>query len=163
MGGFVDLNLYQLTSSLAQDIGSDINFLVDPEAAHIAVTAPFPSITIAGNVANQQYLTQSQLNQITNSSDNAYAQLMSDYEIDLPLWDETAAAIMAYPELVTSSVEAYMDVNTAFDCPDLGRTHLWSKEFAPSHTRSVHYVTAIDQDGFFQKVESVLANPGGCT
>ena len=163
MGGFVDLNLYQLTSSLAQDIGSDINFLVDPEAAHIAVTAPFPSITIAGNVANQQYLTQSQLNQITNSSDNAYAQLMSDYEIDLPLWDETAAAIMAYPELVTRSVEAYMDVNTAFDCPDLGRAHLWSKEFAPSHTRSVHYVTAIDQDSFFQKVESVLANPGGCT
>jgi inosine-uridine nucleoside N-ribohydrolase len=162
MGGYVDLNLYQLTSPLAQDIGSDFNFLVDPEAAHIAVTAPFPSITIAGNVANQQYLTQSQVNTILNSSDNAYAQLMSNYFIELPLWDETAAAIMAYPELVTGSVEAFMDVNTAFDSPDLGRTHLWSKQFAPSHTRSVHFVTSVDQAGFFQRVESVLAKPGTC-
>ncbi|KAL2042837.1 hypothetical protein N7G274_004597 [Stereocaulon virgatum] len=162
MGGYVDLNLYQLNSPLAQDIGSDINFLVDPEAAHIAVTAPFSSITIAGNVANQQYLTQTQLNTILNSSDNAYAQLMSNYFIELPLWDETAAAIMAYPELVTGSVEAYMDVNTAFDSPDLARTHLWSKEFAPSHTRSVHYVTSVDQAGFFQRVESVLAKPETC-
>ena len=162
MGGYVDTNLYQLTSPLAQDIGSDINFLVDPEAAHIAVTAPFPSITIAGNVANQQYLTQTQVNAILNASDNAYAQLMSTYFIELPLWDETAAAIMAFPELVTGSVEAYMDVNTAFDSPDLGRTHLWSREFAPSHTRSVHYVTSVDQAGFFQRVESVLAKPGTC-
>ena len=161
MGGFVDQNLYQLQSPLAQDIGSDINFLIDPEAAHIAVTANFPSITIAGNVANQQYLSQNQVDKITKSN-NPYAQLMKDYEIDLPLWDETAAAIMAFPELVTQNIEAYMDVNTAYDSPDLGRTHLWSEEFKPNHTRSVHYVTKIDQGAFFQKVESVLAKPGTC-
>ena len=62
MGGYVDLNLYQLQSAQAEDIGSDINFLVDPEAAHIVVTALFPSITIAGNVASQQYLSQTMLN-----------------------------------------------------------------------------------------------------
>lgn len=161
MGGYVDLNLYQLQSAQAEDIGSDINFLVDPEAAHIAVTAPFPSITIAGNVANQQYLTQSMLDRIT-SSDNAYAQLMKDYDISLPLWDETAAAIMAFPDLVTNQVKAYMDVNTAFDCPDLGRTHLWSKEFAPSHTREVNYVLDINQTAFFERVEQVLIKPPSC-
>ena len=40
MGGYVDLNIYQLQSPLAQDIGSDLNFLMDPEAAQIAITAP---------------------------------------------------------------------------------------------------------------------------
>lgn len=161
MGGYVDLNLYQLQSVTAEDIGSDINFLIDPEAAHIAVTASFPSITIAGNVANQQYLSQSMLDRIT-SSDNAYAQLMKDYDISFPLWDETAAAIMAFPDLVTNQVKAYMDVNTAFDCPDLGRTHLWSKEFAPSHTREVNYVLDINQTAFFERVEQVLINPPSC-
>lgn len=161
MGGYVDLNLYQLQSAQAEDIGSDINFLIDPEAAHIAVTAPFPSITIAGNVANQQYLSQSMLDRIT-SNDNAYAQLMKGYDIAFPLWDETAAAILAFPDLVTSQVKAYMDVNTAFDCPDLGRTHLWSKEFAPSHTREVDYVLGINQTAFFEHVEQVLMDPASC-
>ena len=161
MGGYVDLNLYQLQSPLAQDIGSDINFLVDPEAAHIAVTAPFPSITVAGNVANQQYLSQDMLDRIT-ANDNAYAQLMKSYYITLPLWDETAAAIMAFPDLVTSQVKAYMDVNTAFDSPDLARTHLWSREFAPNHTREVNYVLGINQTAFFERVEQVLVNPPGC-
>ncbi|KAM0799772.1 Inosine/uridine-preferring nucleoside hydrolase domain-containing protein [Usnea florida] len=161
MGGYVDLNLYQLQSPLAEDIGSDINFLVDPEAAHIAVTAPFPSITVAGNVANQQYLSQSMLDGIT-ASDNAYAQLMSNYDISLPMWDETAAAIMAFPDLVTNQVKAYMDVNTAFDSPDLARTHLWSKQFAPSHTREVNYVLGINQTAFFERVEQVLIKPPSC-
>ena len=49
---------------------------------------------------------------------------MKAYDITLPLWDETAAAIMAFPDLVVEKVKAYMDVNTAFDGPDLGRTHL---------------------------------------
>ena len=161
MGGYVDLNLYQLQSGRAQDIGSDINFLVDPEAAHIAVTALFPSITVAGNVANQQYLSQSMLDRIT-SHDNAYARLMKGYDITLPLWDETAAAIIAFPDLVTSQVKAYMDVNTAFDCPDLGRTHLWSKEFTPSHTREVNYILGINQTAFFQLVEQALIKPPSC-
>lgn len=47
MGGYVDLNLYQLQSALVEDIGPDIIFLVDPEAAHIAIMASFPSVTIA--------------------------------------------------------------------------------------------------------------------
>ena len=161
MGGYVDLNLYQLQSPLAEDIGSDINFLVDPEAAHIAVTAPFPSITIAGNVANQQYLSQSMLDRIT-ASDNAYAQLMLNYDISLPMWDETAAAFMAFPDLVTDQVKAYMDVNTAFDSPDLARTHLWSKQFAPSHTREVNYILGVNQTAFFESVEQILLNPPSC-
>ena len=162
MGGYVDLNLYQLQSALAQDIGSDLNFLIDPEAAHVAVTAPFPSITVAGNVANDQYLTQARLDRIVKSSDNPYTRLMKDYFITLPLWDETAAAIMAWPDLVTKSITAYMDVNTAYNCPDYGRTHLWSKEFAPNHTRSVNFVLEIDQPKFFSQMEQVLASPKAC-
>ena len=162
MGGYVDLNLYQLQSALANDIGSDLNFLIDPEAARTAVTANWPSITIAGNIANNQYLTQARLDRIVKSSDNPYTRLMMNYFIDLPLWDETAAAIMAWPDLVTKSTIAYMDVNIAYNSPDYGRTHLWSKEFAPNHTRSVNFVTDINQEKFFSRMEQVLASPKSC-
>lgn len=162
MGGYVDLNLFQLQSALAQGLGSDINFLTDPEAAHIAVTADFPSITIAGNVVNDQFLTQAMLDRFTSSATSPYASLMKLYDIKLPLWDETAAAIMAFPDLVTKRVTVFMDVNIAFDCPDFGRTHLWSKEFAPNHTREVNYVLGINQTAFFEHVERVVKSPKGC-
>lgn len=53
------------------------------------------------------------------SNKSMNAQLMKDYYIGVPLWDETTAAIMASPDLITSQVKAYMDVNTVFDCLDL--------------------------------------------
>ena len=162
MGGFVDQNLYQFQSEQAQDLCTDINLLIDPEAAHIAVTAAFPDITIAGNVASDQYLSQTMLDRITNSSDNPYAQILRHHPITDPLWDETAAAIMAYPELVTHSVEAYMDVNTAFDSPDFGRAHLWTEKFHPAHTRKVKYVLSIDQESFFGHVERAVISPKSC-
>lgn len=90
MGGYVDLNLMQVQSDLDQDLGSDINFIVDPEAAHIAITADWPSITIAGNIANTQYLTAENITQTTTQSPNLYSDLIEAYYTGFPLWDETA-------------------------------------------------------------------------
>ena len=63
---------------------------------------------------------------------------------------------MAFPDLITSQVKAYMDVNTVSDCLDLGRTHLWSTAFAPNHTREVKNVLGTNQTAFFERVGQVL-------
>jgi len=84
MGGNIDINLFQTTSAFNQDLGSDINFIVDPEAAHIAITAAFPDIIIAGNVANNQYLTTAMVKNIT-SVKNPYTDLMQYYPLSFPL------------------------------------------------------------------------------
>ena len=120
MGGYVDLNLFQTESDFNQDLGSDINFIVDPEAAHIAVTADFPSITIAGNIANSIYVNSTFFSDIAAAHPNAYSDLNALYYTGFPLWDEIAATIMAFPEVVNSSVEIYMDVSTAYDSPFYG-------------------------------------------
>ncbi|KAA6406894.1 MAG: hypothetical protein FRX48_09392 [Lasallia pustulata] len=161
MGGYLDTNLYQLQSPLAQDISSDFNLLADPTAAHITLTAAFPSISLAGNVANQQYLSPAQRAAVLAAADpaNPYARLLESFELAFPLWDETAAAVMAWPELVTASVVAYADVDTAFDGPDLGRLHVWAEEFAPPHTRRVNYVLGIDQEAFYERVMHAVAHP----
>ena len=112
MGGYVDLNLMQVQSDLDQDLGSDINFIVDPEAAHIAITADWPSITIAGNIANTQYLTTENITQTTTQSPNLYSDLIEAYYTGFPLWDETAGesdynsrSAVCYTELVSASYD----------------------------------------------------------
>ena len=161
MGGYVDLNLFQTTSDLNQDLGSDINFIVDPEAAHIAITADWPSITIAGNVANTQYMSDAYIETVT-ANPNLYSDLIEDYFNILPLWDETAAMIMAFPNVVNSSTEVYMDVSTAYDSPFYGGTYLWGADFAPSHVRLVNYVQTLDVPLFWDILTQTLENPKQC-
>ncbi len=153
MGGYVDLNLLQVTSDWNQGLGSDINFIIDPEAAHIAVTADWPSITIVGNVANSLYLPNTTVQNIVSRSPNLYSDLSEDYYLGYPLWDEITAAIMAYPEVVTDSIEVYMEVSTAYDSPFYGGTYLWGNDFAPIYTRKVNYVLAINDTMFFEKFD----------
>ena len=162
MGGYVDLNLLQVTSDWNQDLGSDINFIIDPEAAHIAVTADWPSITIVGNVANSRYLPNTTVQNIVSKSPNLYSDLLEDYYLGYPLWDEITAAIMAYPEVVTDSIEVYMDVSTAYDSPFYGGTYLWGNDFAPIHTRKVNYVLAINDTMFWEKFDLALSKPPTC-
>ncbi|KAH9832322.1 Inosine/uridine-preferring nucleoside hydrolase domain-containing protein [Rhodofomes roseus] len=162
MGGYVDLNLMQVQSALGQDLGADINFIVDPEAAHIALTADWQSITIAGNIANTQYLTAENITQTTLQSPNLYSDLLEVYYTGYPLWDETAAMIMAYPDVVASSEEVYMDVSTAYDSPFYGGTYLWGSDFAPSHARKVNYVTGLNTTVFWDKLMGTLSNPKQC-
>lgn len=77
--------------------------MLDPEAAKIALTADFPSITIAGNVANQVISTQEFLDEVYEVK-NPYSEIMhSSYGTIFPFWDETAMALMVDPSLATNT------------------------------------------------------------
>lgn len=57
---------------------------------------------IAGNVANSVYPTQEFLNEVYTVKNN-YTKLFHDtYRLRFPFWDETAAAIMVDPSIVTN-------------------------------------------------------------
>lgn len=126
MGGYVDVNLLQVSlplfpflfqlnkqanpsktsgDVLQADINSDINLMIDPESAKIALTAPFPDIVIAGNVANQVMSTQEFLDEIYEV-ENPYSSLVHKYynaEAAFPFWDETAMAILVDPSINVNS------------------------------------------------------------
>lgn len=77
--------------------------MIDPEASKIALTADFPSITIAGNVANQVISTQEFLDEIYEVK-NPYSELMYKYYGTIfPFWDETAMALLIDPSLATNT------------------------------------------------------------
>lgn len=76
--------------------------MIDPEAAKISLNADFPSITIAGNVANQVLSTQEFLDEVYEVK-NRYTELFHRYySLDFPFWDETAAGLMVDPSISTN-------------------------------------------------------------
>jgi inosine-uridine nucleoside N-ribohydrolase len=97
------IDMVQATGTTNQaDINSDINLMIDPEASKIELTANFPDIVIAGNVANQVISTQDFLDEIYEVK-NPYSTLTREYYgTTFPFWDETAMALLVDPTLATN-------------------------------------------------------------
>lgn len=95
-----------------------INLMIDPEASKIALTADFPNITIAGNVANQVFPTKEFMEEV-RSVPNPYSELFYKYyDLSFPFWDETAAALMVDPSLSVNQTSGVL-IRTSSIC-DVG-------------------------------------------
>ncbi|CAI7594085.1 unnamed protein product [Penicillium manginii] len=163
MGGYVDLNMLEATGSIMlADYQSDINLMIDPEASKIALTADFPEITIAGNVANQVFPTQEFVDEIA-SVKNPYSELFSKYyDLSFPFWDETAAALMVDPSLATNQTSVYLDVDTSYGSPNYGNIHVYQKALAPGGIRQVNYVFEVDAEKLKNRIKHALQYPKTC-
>ena len=146
MGALIDTNMMSVTGNA--DFASDFNFLFDPEAAHITLTAPWPKIVAVGNVSNSVMMTRALMDKVAAKTTPLTAYL-SKYFNELPLWDEMATAVAVDPSLITKSVDAYMDVDIE-DGPDYGRAHVWPESTAPKGVglRTVTIIQAIDTQRF---------------
>lgn len=146
LGGLVDTSMKRITDDA--NFNTDFNFLFDPEAADIVLTADFPKIRIVSGVANSVRLTPTLLGRIT-----AVRTPLSDYYArfslkGLPLWDEMAAAIALDPTLVTHSTSAYMRVDLTRGM-HYGMAHVWPGATRPHlGEREVEVVDRIDTERF---------------
>lgn len=167
MGGYLDVNLLQTTGSVLQaDLQSDINLMIDPEASKIALSSPFPNITIVGNAANQIISTQSFLDQIGEVS-NPYSDLVKNSygsEAYFPFWDETAAAVMVDPSLVTNSTQFFVDVDTSYASPTYGNIHAYQEALKPAaqDLRLVNYVISVHEEGVKSNIKRAVQQPVSC-
>ncbi|RDW64224.1 inosine-uridine preferring nucleoside hydrolase-like protein [Coleophoma crateriformis] len=164
MGGYIDVNLLQVTGSVNQnDINSDINLMIDPEAAKIAFTADFPDIIFAGNVANQVISSQEFLDEVYEVK-NAYSELMyNNYGTIFPFWDETAAAILVDPTIITNSTTFYVDVDIAYGSPSYGNIHAYQSALMPPGLRNVTYVNSIDSAKLKTMIKRSVQYPRNCS
>ena len=146
VGGLLDTSLASLTGHA--DFASDFNLIFDPEAAHIALTAPWPRITAVGNVANGVVMDRALMDRIA-AVKTPLTEYLSRYLRPLPLWDEMATAIAADPTLVTKSIDAFMDVDVAGGL-GYGRAEVWPEALAPKDmgVRQVTIVQGIDTARF---------------
>ncbi|KAH0373147.1 nucleoside hydrolase, partial [Aureobasidium melanogenum] len=165
MGGYIDVNLLQVTGSTMQaDWNSDINLMIDPEGTKIALSAPFPNITIAGNVANQVTVSQEYLDDIYKVK-NPYSTLMHEYYGTIfPLWDETAAAILLDPTIVKNTTSFYLDVDTAPSSPSYGNIHAYQEALKPTaqNLQKVNMVVSVDGNRLKKWVKRAVQYPKSC-
>ncbi|KAJ6563075.1 Inosine/uridine-preferring nucleoside hydrolase domain-containing protein [Mycena vulgaris] len=166
MGGYVDRMVQQTTGDVLQaSLVSDINFVVDPEATKIALSAAFPKITLIGNAANLLISTQDFLDEIYEVK-NPYSELVhAYYGMTLPFWDETAAAVMVDPSIATSldGYTVYVDVDTAYSSPYYGYIRPYRAALMPPGLRSVSYVNNVNLTALANRIKRSVQYPKSCT
>ena len=148
MGGLVGNNPQQVTGDA--DFNSDFNILFDPEAAHIALTAPWARIVSLGNVTNETMMTP-ELIQRMAAVKTPVTEFLAKYAIKLPMWDELTAAVAVDPSLVTKSVEAYMDIDLEHGM-HYGQAHVWPDAIRPHQgEQKVTIVEGVDLPRFYDQ------------
>jgi inosine-uridine nucleoside N-ribohydrolase len=144
MGGLVDTNLGQVTGSA--DNNTDFNFIFDPEAAHIVLTAAWPAIVCAGAVTNKVLMDKALIAEMIAKDTPLTRYLAANAWTGSPLWDEAAAAVLADPSIVTKSVDALMDVDLG-DGYNYGHAHVWPLGSGPAlGERPVKILLDLDAD-----------------
>ena len=161
MGALIDTAMQSVTGNA--DWASDFNMIFDPEAAHIVLTAAWPRIVSVGNVSNDVMMTRALMARIT-ARQSPFTAYLSRHFAPLPMWDEMTAAVAVDPTLVTRSVTAMLDVDTAPGV-DYGRAHVWREALAPGAThegalRPVVIVQAIDTKRFLDRFVEQAQRPG---
>ena len=132
------------------DYATDFNFIFDPEAAHIVLTAPWKKITVMGNVTAAAKATQEVVDRIGASGTPVATYFKTYARIGQPLWDEITVAVAIDRSLVTEELVARMDVDT-FAGPSYGQPVVWKSDMAPNAgEREVHIVRAIDVPRFLE-------------
>jgi inosine-uridine nucleoside N-ribohydrolase len=146
MGGMLDTDVPQLTDDV--NFYTDFNFIFDPEAAHIVLTAPWPKIVSLGSVTNKSRLTPDLVARLVRVR-TPVTTFLARYAQPFPMWDEMAAAVAADPTLITRQLVAPMDVDTDFGM-HYGQARIWPAETAPHQgEQKVTIVLGVDMARFY--------------
>jgi inosine-uridine nucleoside N-ribohydrolase len=141
-GGKLDNSIARVTGN--PDYGTDFNFVFDPEAAHIVLTAPWARITVVGDVTEPVKVTR-EITERIGRSQSPVAQYFRAYaKIGQPFWDEITVAVALDRTLVTQEVVARMDVDL-LPGATYGQAQAWADDQAAGEgAMPVHIVREID-------------------
>ncbi|SCU82644.1 LAMI_0C00276g1_1 [Lachancea mirantina] len=174
MGGYVDGQIAQATGGdFTNDLYTDFNLMLDPEAAQVALSAPWRELVIVGNISSQIYPTQELFDEIVTVSGGLTAISQNSTfgyvketvgngtlpAFNLPFWDEVASFIATYPDLVTESYDAYVSVDTSYASPFYGNLRIVPADLRPKkgvRTSKAKLVTGIDVERFYGNVVNAL-------
>ncbi|KAK6455241.1 Inosine/uridine-preferring nucleoside hydrolase [Scheffersomyces xylosifermentans] len=175
MGGYFDQQYAAATGpSIVNDINTDINLMQDPEAAQIVLTANWSQIYIGANVTNYLVPSQALYDILINKAgglsvleDTPYFEFVSNLvatgnysentsEQTLPFWDEVVSAFMVWPDLIESTTNFSVAVDTSFYSPFYGSLRIWGADYAPKGaiTGNATIVNKINDDKFYDLLVS---------
>jgi purine nucleosidase len=130
MGG--SINPRTNDPDIAANPRHEFNFWFDPEAARIALRAPWPRVDVTTvDVSVKAMFTKEMFDAISKSSSRA-AQYIAKYATDrYYLWDELAACAWLDPSIISKEQQVYMDVDVSHG-PSYGDTLTWPEKLKPA-------------------------------
>jgi inosine-uridine nucleoside N-ribohydrolase len=145
-GGYLDDSLGRVSGN--PDYGTDFNFIFDPEAAHIVLTAPWQRVTTVGDVTTAVKMTREIAERIGKSGSPVARYVQTYGRVGQPFWDEITAAVALDRTLITKEIVARMDVDL-LPGVTYGQAQVWSPDQAPAAGEAlVHIVLGIDAPRF---------------
>lgn len=137
-GGKLDNSIARVTGN--PDYGTDFNFIFDPEAAHIVLTAPWARITVVGDVTEPVKVTREITEKVGRSRSPVAEYFRAYAKVGQPFWDEITVAVALDKTLVTQEVVARMDVDL-LPGPTYGQAQVWADDDAAGDgAKPVHIV-----------------------
>ncbi|MGB8593979.1 MAG: nucleoside hydrolase [Candidatus Sulfotelmatobacter sp.] len=141
----------------------EFNLWFDPEAAHIALVAPWKKIVCTPvDISVKTRFTADLINRIKASDSPAaryigkYARLRGNYNY---LWDELAAAAWLDPSLITMKETLFMDVDLDHGA-NYGNTLSWTDREKPKvELQPVEVQDDLDLDRFYKMFVNLLTAP----
>ena len=125
-------------------VNPDFNIYFDPEAAYIALHAPWAKIVAVGEITERVMLTEDLLARVAAVKTPLTAYLEKYAQRGVPLWDEMTASVLADPSLVKARQTFWMDVDIDHGA-NYGNTRIYSDKTAPHlGEQPVEIVTDID-------------------
>jgi inosine-uridine nucleoside N-ribohydrolase len=142
---------------------AEFNWWFDPEAAKMAVRAPFGDQLIVGlDVCEKYHFNRKMFSRIT-AADTVIAQMFQDsYGPEFEknprgtrlVWDTIAAAVVIDPTLIVEQQTRWIDVNSDYTL-DYGRS-LGYKLQGPAGTQKARILMTIDEPRFWNLMVSLL-------
>jgi inosine-uridine nucleoside N-ribohydrolase len=141
----------------------EFNFWFDPEAASIALEAPWAKITTTTIDVSLKTRPDPEVLDDLAKAHSPAAEYVTKYTrrpvMINYLWDELAAAAWLDPTLITSERHVYMDVNTEHG-PNYGDTLTWAEEYKPAlPLNEVHAQMGVDLPRLQKFLVDLLSQP----
>jgi inosine-uridine nucleoside N-ribohydrolase len=141
----------------------EFNLWFDPEAAHIALTAPWKKIICTTvDISVKTRLTQDLINRVKAGKTPAagyvaaYARLFGNYNY---LWDELAALAWLDPTLITAKNMRYLDIDLNRGA-GYGNTLSWTEQDKPKIVGPPAEIQVdLDKEKFYKMFVDLLTAP----
>lgn len=137
----------------------EFNIRFDPEAAAVALRAPWRKIVMVPvDPSTATELTPALRDRIS-AADTPVGEALAGTETGFPLWDIIATGVWLDPELITESEDAFVDINTQFG-PSYGDMISWAPGYEPGlDEQRQQAVLKIDVTGLEDLMAELLTRP----
>jgi len=132
------------------DARREFNWWFDPEAARIALRAPWKRVTITGIGISVKTRLSDEIRSEITKADTPVAQYHAKYSVPGYMWDEISGIAMIEPTIITEQKQMYVDVDIDHGA-GRGNTLFWeATNIVPSYVRLSTVQFDLDAERFYR-------------